>query len=435
MKNLIDKTDFDNAKSGKKCFIVRSFDEGKILDEECDNYHSNRGSFLSQKFSLMKDLRNLHEKIFDHYSSFGVKPKMSNVRKNKDQAIVDIENQANKKTKFSSIKHGPVYIYYPIAYEIERTCNKQGVKLIIPYDITTRPMAFIDRYLYKGITENDNSDRLPLYNFLKGENDDLSEVQIIKFINHIVKGLKWLHDNDIVHRDIRARNVFLFRSHDGNFLAKLAMGGAGSVNQYTVDSKGYYNVDMNSSRSILNGHNVDYDPIEDNNGSVKDSASYLQLHVFQKETSIYHQPPEIQIKILNNQLNVSTDFNKFTDIYQLGCTMFEMITYGKLPFTQSLTEIGREGGICLKNDEITQNMTNSKNVLSMSSDNCFQACKYKVCIATWHQKYLQTLIEKCTNFHAKARPEIEVIEGFHMLNVLGENGLTACLAEYVGGGF
>ena len=58
-----------------------------------------------------------------------------------------------------------------------------------------------------------------------------SEVQIVKFAYQITTALKYLHENNIFHRDIRARNIYVYRTH-GDWIARLSMCGAGSIIKY-----------------------------------------------------------------------------------------------------------------------------------------------------------------------------------------------------------
>ena len=294
----------------------------------------------------------------------------------------------------SIVTHGPCYLFYPVALEKE---SKER-RLFIPTELSTTfflevPITdFLDREQNDGIHKRNE----------RKQHKRISDIQIIKFINHLVKAVSWLHDKAIVHKDIRGRNVFVTRNSSHNFIAKLALCGVGGVNQYVRDGKGYYN-------------DLDFKSIFKDQMHEEDLEKDF-LNMKKKEMSIFHQPPEIHKRIKQNKLNVADDFNKETDIYQLGCTMFQMITYNVLPFTNHVDKLDKK---------LREMDYNSKNIIE---SDIFKNFNSKLGIATYHQPGLQRLMEACTKSLPELRPGIKLIDRYHMVNILGQNGLSEDMA-------
>lgn len=168
---------------------------------------------------------------------------------------------------------------------------------------------------------------------------------------------------------------------------------------------------------------ADEDPTDNNQRILRDN-----------EKSVFHQPPEVhkQLLALNKQIkNNNFDktkaenwrqvfdriFNKKSDIYQLGCTMFEMITYGVVPFNVKGEDI-------LTND--ARKVIESK--LFMFPLNGINR-KYTLELASWNQMTLHEVIGRCTNYEPFKRPSIKQIEEYYMANVLAENGISIAEAQ------
>lgn len=139
-----------------------------------------------------------------------------------------------------------------------------------------------------------------------------------------------------------------------------------------------------------------------------------------KVESVYWQPPEIHKRIVAETLDPKKNFNKRTDIYQLGCTMWEMITYGNIPFRHKLNKtITTHSAARI----IKSNIFENHDQLDEPRE------RYTLPLASWNQLRLQEVIEKCMKVTPSTRPTITQIEMYHMVNVLSENGLTVYDAQ------
>lgn len=82
---------------------------------------------------------------------------------------------------------------------------------------------------------------IQLNKYLVSEKKKLPETQIVQFAHHICSGLAWLHEQKIVHKDIRCRNVLIFTKR-ADWVARLCLAGAGSLVPYVKNGYGYKNV-------------------------------------------------------------------------------------------------------------------------------------------------------------------------------------------------
>ena len=60
-----------------------------------------------------------------------------------------------------------------------------------------------------------NSLKMPLSDILQSEEIMLSPVQVLKYAQQVVQGLKYLHENSNCHLNLKSRNVLIHKMHDG----------------------------------------------------------------------------------------------------------------------------------------------------------------------------------------------------------------------------
>ena len=150
------------------------------------------------------------------------------------------------------------------------------------------------------ITNTSLAVELQLDRYLKDVKSHLPEHKMIQFIYQISLALDWLHENKILHGDIRCRNVLVFQdAKEGEWNVKLCLGGAGSLIKYTTSNlkepshDGYLNrLTEHKRKDCEKIENQDRKSLRGrmkNKNTVEKSVA----KIFANETSIYHQPPEI----------------------------------------------------------------------------------------------------------------------------------------------
>ncbi|XP_060084411.1 serine/threonine-protein kinase TBK1-like [Ylistrum balloti] len=60
----------------------------------------------------------------------------------------------------------------------------------------------------------------------------LEETEFLLVLNHVAQGMKYLHEKDIVHRDVKPGNILCYKGEDGRFVFKLTDFGAAKELQY-----------------------------------------------------------------------------------------------------------------------------------------------------------------------------------------------------------
>lgn len=344
------------------------------------------------------------------------------------------------------VPHGPCQLYLPMGVVIDKepatsptlagnVKKFDTIKFFISSTLNTRDID---------LTETQ------MTNFLSVKKADIPEVQILKFINHVAHALHWLHRHGIIHKDIRGKNIFVVKNSSNQWMAKLALCGVGSLNKYSKRGRGYYNdadlIDSKNAKTVEfdqneeddDDENIDYDRVNQAIQSLRNGKDVASKEVqdklteaadvpkttelfndqktrnrYKNEASVYWQPPEIHEKIKNDKLNVEKHFNQETDVYQFGCTMFEMITYGEEPFTNKYDQNERE--------KYDIKLFSSKSIINSE---LFTSRKYKLPMATYHQPLLQELMDSCTMYHPLGRPCMKLVADFYMVNILGRNGLS-----------
>ena len=97
----------------------------------------------------------------------------------------DIENCINEIRLLASISHENIVSYKDAFYDIE-----------------TKLLNIIIEYLDAGDLETK-------IHSIRTSNSVFTEEKIWNYLRQIVRGLKCLHDNKIMHRDLKAANIFL----------------------------------------------------------------------------------------------------------------------------------------------------------------------------------------------------------------------------------
>ncbi|KAI3969096.1 hypothetical protein MKW92_005259 [Papaver armeniacum] len=131
---------------------------------------------------------------------------------------------------------------------------------------------------------------------------DLRDSQVSAYTRQILHGLRYLHDQDVVHRDIKCANILV----DANGSVKLADFGLAKTTRLN---------DVKSSKGLLSGWRPRF-------------ASHL-LQFF-------------SIFVVNRK---NTGYGLPADIWSLGCTVLEMLThqlpYAPLEWMQATYRIGK----------------------------------------------------------------------------------------------
>lgn len=134
---------------------------------------------------------------------------------------------------------------------------------------------FYDVYLVTELMDFD------MYKVIKKGRDEMTEEHIQYVMYQIFLGLYYLHENNIIHRDIKPNNILLNDSCD----VKIC--------------------DFGFAREILGGNN-------------DDKTEYVVTR--------YYRAPEIMLN--------SRKYNSGVDIWSIGCTFFELID-GKILFEEA----------------------------------------------------------------------------------------------------
>ena len=373
------------------------------------------------------------------------------------------EDSMKEAEKIGPVDHRNCHTLFPrnlINYKLNTSSKNKKLATHLTVDEFSKNIGFI---IPSQLNTGKNTQcEVQLDQFLNDEKSRTPEVQIISFIYQIVLAVSWLHEKDIVHADIRCRNIYVFKK-DQNWLARLCLAGCGSLIKYVKKGYGYRNeknpnihrdtrdADMNKEledvdvapiasnattndvltksfkrfskppgadkRQAITNLTMDdnratfksrtknksrspvrrdrmasdagvltlsqyrssslddlsqskHDPdcgknkktiSADNDYSNSSNATHrkhdnkidtyklqdlkdesldpTQIQLRTKAESVFWQPPEIHKQLMDKTFIVKTSFNKKTDIYQLGCTMFEMITYGVKPFVHRSLDI------------------------------------------------------------------------------------------------
>ena len=104
--------------------------------------------------------------------------------------------------------------------------------------------------------------------------------------------------------------------------------------------------------------------------------------------------------------NLDSIFSFKTDIYSLGATFWEIMTYGKVPFR----------------DNLNFSFDLTLDAKKLIQGNVFKSQNYKLERTSWHQEHMHYLIQNCMNYSADSRPSLNSVVNHYMLNVLSENG-------------
>jgi len=151
---------------------------------------------------------------------------------------------------------------------------------------------------------------------LRNRFDGFDNIFITKFLDDIVSALVYLHNLNIIHRDIKLHNVLVKMDNDNNFLFKLSDFGFACID---IDCN------LNESLSIS-----DFDF----------SASALKKKYYKLCGTPYYMAPEIILNIeefeqLFSDSNISNQvkfYDKKVDVWSYGVCLYELI-FNMLPFS------------------------------------------------------------------------------------------------------
>lgn len=142
------------------------------------------------------------------------------------------------------------------------------------------------------------------------------DIDFIKnFLNDVLSGLKYIHDLNIIHRDIKLQNI-LIKSDNNKFVFK-------------ISDFGFSCLDLSSDKLDNSLYSSDFEY----------SFSKIQEKYYKLCGTPYYMAPEI---ILNfhkfDQINLDNNspkniiYDKKIDIWSLGISLYELI-FNKLPFS------------------------------------------------------------------------------------------------------
>ena len=161
---------------------------------------------------------------------------------------------------------------------------------------------------------------------------------------------------------------------------------------------------------VKNWHSI---PFEERKLALNEQAVYWQppeIHNAMMQKFNEHQTRRDKIHKINpSNFDLNSKFNKLTDIYSLGATFWEIMTYGKVPFR----------------DNLNFSFDVTLDAKKLIKGNVFSSQNYKLERCSWHQEHMHYLIQMCMNYEPESRPSLTMILDYYMLNVLSENGLNA----------
>ena len=305
-----------------------------LLDNYCRMNHIKDFNKITKEFSKLDLIDNvsiknytsdIRNKILNIISDIGVKnkqmPNISVSRINREYIIsdnlgegaagtvfkalniIDMSNYAIKKINLDSIS--PVYLR-----EV-RNLSKLSHPNVVKYYST-----WID-------FDNNKSNETNLCLYIQTElcdctlkdilKNSLTKKEKIKLFYEIVKGVEYVHSNNIIHRDIKPANI-LIKYDDNKPIPKIADFGLSTMSK-SINT--YENI-LKSNDSLIEYNN---NPIDYNNMKYI-TETYKKSYTEDVGTELYSSV---------EQLN-SSDYDKRTDVYSLGIIYFEIINSFKNNF-------------------------------------------------------------------------------------------------------
>jgi serine/threonine protein kinase len=153
--------------------------------------------------------------------------------------------------------------------------------------------------------------------FLTQMFDDSIKKRILYFID-ILNGLQYLHNNSIIHRDIKPNNIFFVNNGNGEYDIK--------IGDFGLCKKQNNNFIENKILNIINTYNSNEEFYSDE--LIKSINGNKMLLMSSYIGSSYYRPPEA-----NNKENINFSF----DIYSLGIILLELILIYKTDFERIKT--------------------------------------------------------------------------------------------------
>jgi serine/threonine protein kinase len=172
--------------------------------------------------------------------------------------------------------------------------------------------------------------------FLTQMLDDNIKKRILYFVD-IINGLKYLHDNNIIHRDIKSNNIFFVENGNGEYDVKI--GDFGLCKQQN-------NLIENNISNIIDIFDVN------NNQCIEKKSNKKLLLMSSYIGTSYYRAPEAK-----NKKNITFSF----DIYSLGIILLELILIYKTDFEKIKSIIDIKAN--------PQHIKNIKNILTHNYDN------------------------------------------------------------------
>eukprot|EP01095_Lingulamoeba_sp_RSL-Kostka_P000593 TRINITY_DN1086_c0_g1_i1.p1 TRINITY_DN1086_c0_g1~~TRINITY_DN1086_c0_g1_i1.p1 ORF type:complete len:777 (+),score=195.33 TRINITY_DN1086_c0_g1_i1:63-2333(+) len=160
---------------------------------------------------------------------------------------------------------------------------------------------------------------------IKSENKKLTKDQIFSYSLSILKGISFLHTNNIIHRDLKSDNVFILLNDRGNDISCLAIGdfdqSTRNLNPSTlVGTPGYIAPEMFNDNNNNNNNNNNKDGYKKSIdiwsfgiilyelATLSRPYSNIPLKSFHKE--IQKGPPELPEEIINIYPEIVSIFEK-----------------------------------------------------------------------------------------------------------------------------